>query len=167
MKYSIDKLVIDLNLTPHPEGGFYREIFRSEGIFPVSDDSAFPSGRNYSTAIYFLLTDGNFSALHRIRSDETWHYYNGDPTLVVEITPEGKLIQTVLGPYIDQGQVFQYTVKAGHWFGSMVANNGTYSLTGCTVAPGFDFRDFEMADRHQITKEFIEHADLIRRFTRE
>ncbi len=145
-----------LSLLPHPEGGFYKETYRS-----LEKISLKHGERNYSTAIYFLLEKNNFSAFHKIKSDELWHFYSGDTLEVIEITSEGKLKITDLGP----GN-FQYCVPAGNWFGSRVKAGGNFSLVGCTVAPGFDFADFEMAERENLLKEFPEHADVIKELTR-
>lgn len=145
-----------LSLLPHPEGGFYKETYRS-----LEKISLKHGERNYSTAIYFLLEKNNFSAFHKIKSDELWHFYSGDTLEVIEITSEGKLKITDLGP----GN-FQYCVPAGNWFGSRVKAGGNFSLVGCTVAPGFDFSDFEMAKRENLLKEFPEHADVIKELTR-
>lgn len=161
----IQHLITHLQLTPHPEGGWYRETFRSAGTFEGAGD--YPEGRNYFTSIYFLITSGNFSALHRIRSDESWHFYEGDPLEVVEITPAGELKKTILGNDLSKGHVFQYTVTAGNWFGSRVLAGGTYSLVGCTVAPGFDFRDFEMGEREAMCSVFPVHRKLIEEMTRQ
>lgn len=140
-----------LPLLPHPEGGYYKETYRSEGA--LTTDSG---RRNYSTAIYFLLEEGNFSALHKIKSDELWHFYAGDILEVIEITKEGKLKITELGP-----DNFQYCVAAGNWFGSRVKKGGKFSLVGCTVSPGFDFADFEMAERNKLLNEFSLHEKII------
>lgn len=164
MTSRIEHLINQLQLTPHPEGGWYRETFRSAGSFSGSGE--FPEGRNYFTSIYFLIASGNFSALHRIRSDESWHFYEGDPLEVVEITGDGELKQTVLGNDLAKGHVFQYTVPAGSWFGSRVLEGGNYSLVGCTVAPGFDFRDFEMGERDNLIQNFPNHKFIIRQLTR-
>lgn len=145
-----------LSLLPHPEGGYYKETYRSEGTLNTVNGE-----RNYSTAIYFLLEEGNFSAFHKIKSDELWHFYTGDILEVIEITPDGILKITELGP-----QNFQYCVPAGHWFGSRVKKGGQFSLVGCTVAPGFDFRDFEMAKREFLLEKFEKHTSFIRELTR-
>jgi predicted cupin superfamily sugar epimerase len=158
-------IIESLGLLPHPEGGFYRESFRSEGLVP-GKGKEFPAGRNFSTAIYFMLTAGNFSAFHRIRSDEIWHFYTGDPVLIIEIDKQGILKQTYLGPYIEDGQLFQHIVPAGTWFASSVAPGGSWSLTGCTVAPGFEFIDFELVERAILCQEFPFHKDVISQFTR-
>ena len=160
----IQNLITQLQLKPHPEGGWYCETFRSTGAFEGSGE--FPQGRNFFTSIYFLITSGNFSALHRIRSDESWHFYEGDPLEVVEITNAGELKQTVLGKDLSKGHVYQYTVPAGSWFGSRVLKGGSYSLVGCTVAPGFDFRDFEMGEQRDLVSAFPQHRTIIEQMTR-
>ncbi|MBU3676981.1 MAG: cupin domain-containing protein [Chitinophagaceae bacterium] len=150
-------------LLPHPEGGYYRETYRAELQIPGSELGTI---RAVSTGIYFMLTAGNFSALHRIKSDEMWHFYGGDAIEIVELTPDGTWINTRLGKDIASGEVPQYVVKAGHWFGSCVANNAPFGLVGCTVAPGFDFADFELADRAELQQAFPAHASAIETWTR-
>lgn len=154
-----------LKLLPHPEGGWYKEMYRSEGRFSGHDE--FPEGRNYSTAIYFLIEKSNFSAFHRIKSDETWHFYAGDALEVFEIDSLGELKRTIVGPDIRNGQLLQYTVLAGNWFASRVYDEGSFSLAGCTVAPGFDFKDFEMASRVNCINQFPNHINIIMELTRE
>ncbi|MFM7080226.1 MAG: cupin domain-containing protein [Bacteroidota bacterium] len=156
---SPEELIKKLQLDAHPEGGWYRETYRSKQCF--TGDGIFPEGRSHCTSIYFLISASSFSALHRIKSDETWHFYDGDPLEIVEIDKHGRLIQTVLG-----NGVYQYTVPAGNWFGSRVYANGHWSLTGCTVSPGFDFKDFEMADRNTLLNSFPNHSTVIQQFTR-
>ncbi|MBK7669266.1 MAG: cupin domain-containing protein [Sphingobacteriaceae bacterium] len=145
-----------LALLPHPEGGYYKETYRSNESIELQQGK-----RNYSTAIYFLLEEGNFSAFHKIKSDELWHFYAGDILEVIEITKEGKLKITELGP-----NNFQYCVPAGNWFGSRVKKGGAFSLVGCTVAPGFDFADFEMAERTKLLIQFPELKEIINALTR-
>lgn len=154
-------IINKLGLLPHPEGGYYLETYRSETAIQVA---GFNGKRSAATGIYYLLESGDFSALHRIKSDETWHFYAGDPLKVVEITPKGEEIETIIGNQLDQGQLPQYTVKAGNWFGSR--SIGTYSLVGCTVYPGFDFQDFEMADRGELLGQFPNLAPTLTDFTR-
>lgn len=160
---NVNDYIHHLNLLPHPEGGYYKETYRSEA---TTNFEGFDGKRNYCTGIYFLIEKNNFSALHRIKSDEMWHFYAGDALEVIEITPEGKLIRTSVGANLKNGEVFQYTVKAGHWFGSRVKHGGQFSLVGCTVAPGFDFNDFEMAERNSIIALFPNHRDIIMELTR-
>jgi uncharacterized protein len=164
---TVEFIVKELNLLPHPEGGYYKETYRSEGKIPhafLSPD--FSGDRNMATGIYFLIKKGNFSALHKIKSDETWHFYYGDALEVIEIDTEGNLKITKIGSNIIEGESFQYTVKANTWFGSRVSNNGNYSLVGCTVYPGFDFNDFELANREDLIKLFPQHQNIITELTR-
>jgi uncharacterized protein len=160
-------LIKSLELLPHPEGGFYKETYRSEGkIAKGALPAAFGGDRNYSTCIYFLIGKENFSALHRIRSDEIWHFYYGDALEVIEINEDGELKKTMVGNGLSQGEVFQYTVKSNTWFGSRVKEGGSFSLVGCSVAPGFDFSDFEMAERTNLIKLFPQHQKMILEMTR-
>jgi predicted cupin superfamily sugar epimerase len=155
-------LIDRLGLLPHPEGGFYRETYRAPGSVRVS---GFSGPRNISTAIYYLLAAGDRSMLHRIKSDEAWHFYAGDPLLVVEISPAGALNQTRLGNNVAQGETPQHIVPAGHRFGACPAEGSAYSLVGCTVAPGFDFADFEVSSRAALIAAFPQHANWIGRLT--
>lgn len=153
---NLESLVKNFSLEPHPEGGFYRETYRS----PLSVDT--PNGRrSASTAIYFLLTAKQKSHLHRIRSDEVWHFYGGGPLTVYELHPDGRQVETILGPNIEAGQKLQHVVPAGCWFGSTPCEGTSFSLVGCTVAPGFDFRDFEMGKRDDLIAAFPKARDLI------
>ncbi len=164
---TVDYLVSQLELEPHPEGGFYKETYRAAGIIAQGAlPQEFEGSRNFATAIYFLIEKNNFSALHKIKSDETWHFYYGDALEVIELDDAGNLKTTRIGPGLDRGEVFQYTVKANTWFGSRVANGGAFSLVGCTVAPGFDFRDFEMASRQTLIGAFPQHSAVISGLTR-
>lgn len=156
-------IITELNLQPHPEGGFFRETYRSSSVTANGPQQA---SRSLSTGIYFLLTSVNFSALHRIQSDEMWHFYAGDPLEVIEIDGEGNCIHTVIGNRFERGETPQYVVKAGHWFGSRVLGDGIFSLVGCTVSPGFDFADFEMGDRQTLIKEYPKHHAIIEAMTR-
>lgn len=164
---TVDILVKALDLIPHPEGGFYKETYRSPVKLTqqcLSPD--FSGERNIATGIYFLIEKGNFSALHKIKSDETWHFYAGDALEVTEIDESANLKITAIGPDILKGQAFQYTVKANTWFGSRVSAAGNFSLVGCTVYPGFDFNDFEMAERSVLVKQFPQHKSIITELTR-
>jgi len=168
MENIINQWVDKLQLLPHPEGGFYRENYRSpETIDAASVPERFSGTRSISTAIYFLITAGNFSAFHRIKSDECWHFYTGDPLwvhLINDATGEYSIIE--LGNDLSGTGVFQAVVPAGYWFASETKAGGSFSLVGCTVAPGFDFADFELAQRNQLIPEFPAHTILIQRLTR-
>lgn len=145
-------------LKPHPEGGFFRETYRSAAEVRT------PRGRrSLATAILFLLEEGGFSALHRIKSDELWHFYAGGPLRVRAIGPGGKSESALLGP----GHKCQHLVPAGRWFGAAPEPGSGWSLVGCTVAPGFDFRDFELGSRADLLKRFPRAAKIIRQFTRQ
>jgi predicted cupin superfamily sugar epimerase len=139
-----------LNLTQHIEGGAYKEVYRSGLSLPRTCLTDQHNGdRNAMTNIFFLLEYGEFSAFHRIASDELWHYYDGEDLQIYEITPDGTLIKHTLGnsaiatPFV--------AIKAGSWFGSRVEEVNGYTLCGCTVSPGFDFADFELADSVKLT----------------
>lgn len=161
------ELIAALNLTRHPEGGWYRETYRSAETIPgTALPARFGGDRSCATAIFFLLERDGFSALHRIKSDEIWHFHAGAPLTVHVITPEGEYRAMRLGPEVAAGESFQVVVPAGCWFGARIEGEGEYSLVGCTVAPGFDFRDFEMSDRDRLTDLFPRHAAVIRLLTR-
>lgn len=159
-----------LGLQPHPEGGFFRETYRASEMLAQGALGAHHSGpRNASTAILFLVTAGSFSALHRIASDEVWHFYDGHPLEVVSIDEEEVLHIARLGMNLLAGEVPQYVVPRGRWFGSRLAAPhapDAYALVGCTVAPGFDFADFELADRQALLKRYPAHASFIGALTR-
>jgi uncharacterized protein len=162
-QYWIEKL----GLERHPEGGYFRQTYKAKLLLP---ESALPAGfagaRAASTAIYFLVEGKNFSAFHRLQSDEVWHFYVGDPLVVHVIEPEGKYFSILLGRDPEAGQVLQAVVPAGCWFASHVADWKSFAVVGCTVAPGFDFADFEMAKREELARIYPQHRELIERLTR-
>jgi predicted cupin superfamily sugar epimerase len=163
-QYWIDKL----SLIPHPEGGYYRETYRSDlSIAKQALPSEFTGPRLLSTAIYFLLEGDNFSAFHRLRSDELWHFYAGSPIVVHVIEPAGSYSEIHLGSDPDAGEVLQAVVKAGRWFASRVKDSKTFALAGCTVSPGFDFEDFEMGKREDLVRLYPQHRKLIELLTRD
>lgn len=162
----IDTIVNQLNLTPHPEGGFYKETYRSNHI--IAKDALydeFTGDRNYCTAIYFLLTSDNFSAFHRIKQDELWHFYEGSPLSVHVINASGNYTKHKIGKLID-GLQPQLLVPKGSWFASDIDDLESYALVGCTVSPGFDFDDFEMAERTNLIKAYPKHKTIIEHLTR-
>jgi predicted cupin superfamily sugar epimerase len=162
------QLIERYKLEPHPEGGWYRQTYKcDEQIAAVALPERFGGARPFSTAIYFLLEQGNFSAFHRIKSDECWHFYAGDPLEVLVLFADGTLHTTLLGQDIDSGQLFQYIVPANCWFASRPASGSIYSFVGCTVAPGFDFADFELASADELIQQFPQHEKLIRELARE
>lgn len=156
-----------LDLQPHPEGGWYREVYRASELIPRAGlPFRFSGDRSCSTAIYYLLGASDFSALHRIRQDEVWHFYDGSPLSVHIIHPTGEAEQVLLGRDLNAGQRPMAVVEHGCWFGAHVDSGDGYSLVGCTVAPGFDFDDFELAERSQLIERFPQHRPLIERLTR-
>jgi uncharacterized protein len=161
------QLIQQYNLQPHPEGGWYKETYKSaEQISAAALPARFGGARTFSTAIYFLLEQGNFSAFHRIKSDECWHFYAGDPLDVFVLNQDGELDIIHLGNDISKGQLFQYVVPADCWFASRPAAGSSFCFVGCTVAPGFDFADFEMADAGNLTAIFPEHESVIKTLCR-
>jgi predicted cupin superfamily sugar epimerase len=155
-----------LQLTTHIEGGAFREIYRSPLLAPLSAlPASFTGDRNFCTSIYFLLQQHQFSAFHKIKSDEVWHFYYGDALIVYEIDQQGKLIEHRLGCDPDNQEAFQCVISAGNWFAARLAPGGDYALVGCTVSPGFDFADFELAEREALVPLFPQHAAVIRELT--
>ena len=147
-------LIKQLNLATHPEGGYYRETYRSELSVPGHAlPSEFGDDRNICTSIYFLLPSDERSLMHRIKSDELWHYHAGS-ALHVYVIHEGKLTIHRLGPDYESGEKFQLVIPANSWFGAMCEVDDSFTLAGCTVSPGFDFRDFEMGRRSDLLKQF-------------
>lgn len=144
-----------LGLLPHPEGGFYKETYRSE-LVNEHDRSA-------STAIYFLLRSQDVSHFHRIDADEVWHFYAGSAITVHVLNADGSYDAHVLGNKDTPN--FQAVVPAGAWFGATVDSPNAYALVGCTVAPGFNFSGFEMATKAALINTYSEHEALIERLT--
>ena len=156
-----------LVLQRHPEGGYYRETYRSdEEVTAEALPGRFPGPRALSTAITFLLSGGEFSALHRIKSDEVWHHYAGSALMVHVIDPDGSYRKLSLGSDPDAGESPQAVVPAGCWFGATVDDEASYALVGCTVSPGFDFDDFELGVRTDLIERYPQHRSIIERLTR-
>lgn len=151
-------------LSPHPEGGFYRRTYEARGKYKPLP-APFQGERPYSTAIYFLLPQGCKSALHRIASDELWHFYLGGPLSIIQISPDGNCEVITQGSDILNGEKLQHVVPAGYWFGAIPADKTDYSFVGCTVSPGFDFAEFEMGNREALIQEYPQHREWIERLT--
>jgi uncharacterized protein len=155
-----DRLIAALGLQPLPrEGGFYRETYRSS--LRLAD----AAGKNAATAIYYLLTADTCSALHRLPADEVYHFYLGDAVELLLLEKGGNGRVVTLGPEVFGGQVVQNVVSAGVWQGSLLRPGGSYALLGTTIAPGFDFADYEPADRAHLLATFPTFADRIQRLT--
>jgi predicted cupin superfamily sugar epimerase len=157
-QYWIDKL----SLQKHPEGGYYKEIYRSDGSFDFPKDSTeFIGKRNYATSIYFLLEGNNFSAFHKIKSDEIWHFYQGNCLIIYSLDEKGILKEHKLGCNLEFGESLQLMIPKNTWFAAKLQSEYGFALVGCTVSPGFDFCDFEMAHKTQLLTIYPQHAKVI------
>lgn len=159
MTHDVERLVSELRLVAHPEGGYYRESYRSSAAVITADGYR----RTALTNIYFLLTGDTFSAWHRIDADESWHFYRGSDLIVLIIKPDGSLEEHRLGP----NGPWQTTVPAGCYFAAHVPDATAYALVGCSVAPSFEFSGFELASRDALTAQHPQHAATISRFIRD
>ena len=162
-----DQLIQQYNLEPHPEGGWYKQTYKSNEQIPGNAlPERFGANRTFSTAIYFLLEKENFSAFHRIKSDECWHFYAGDPLVIYVIDQNEELKIISLGNDLEKGQAFQYVVPANCWFASRPAPGSEYCFVGCTVAPGFEFKDFELANAAELSAIYPKHKKIIEQLCR-
>ena len=165
-----NEVIKALDLKPLPEeGGYYRETYRSEKINAPATVVGIPSNeqRAISTAIYYLVVPESFSALHRIKSDEVFHFYGGDPVEMIQIDEDGNISRYILGSDVLAGQHPQVVVKRNTWQGLKLQPGGKWALMGTTVSPGFEFADFEVGSREELKKQYPQHCDDILRFTRE
>ena len=162
-----DLIVEQYQMQPHPEGGYFARTYQSSGLIPKAALPAeFAGERYFSTAIIYLLKENDFSALHRLKQDEMWHFYLGGALRLVMISPEGRFTETILGQNTAAGDVVQAVVPAGCWFGAKPTGGAAFSFVGCTVAPGFDFADFELAKRSELLSQFRGLETIILGFTR-
>ena len=161
-----DVLIERFGLQPHPEGGYFRETFRGQDrvVRELTRDAAPGDTRSASTAIYYMLCDGAHSAWHRIRSDEVWHFYAGEPIDVHVISSTGQLLTHRLGDALTHHDaVFQAVVPAGQWFAAELCDPASFALVGCTVAPGFEFSEFELGNARELAAACPGHRELIER----
>lgn len=166
MNKNADYWIENLKLEAHIEGGYFKEIYRSVEVIKKEHlPDRYNGDRSFSTSIYFLLKGEQISKLHKLKSDEIWHFYTGSSLLIHIIDDEGKLNTIKLGNHFTLGEHFQYVVKAGCWFCAEVIDKSSYGLIGCTVSPGFDFSDFELANREKLLENFPEHKTIIEKFT--
>ncbi len=167
MGQNADYWISKLKLRKHPEGGFYREIYRSvETVAAQALPERFNGTRSLSTAIYFLLEGDDFSALHRIQSDEVWHFYAGSSITIHTIDLSGEYDRILLGSNPENDEYFVAAIGARCWYGATLNEPGSYALVGGTVAPGFEFEELELANRTDLIRSFPEHSAVIRRLTR-
>lgn len=161
-QYWIDKL----ELKHHPEGGYFNEVYRAkEDIGESALPKRYAGTRSFATSIYFLLPGNEYSAFHRIKSDETWHFYQGGTLELFVLSKNGSLERHLMGSNYESGERFQLTIPRDHWFAARAVMKDSYALVGCTVAPGFHFEDFELADRKSLLQEFPQHTDIINELT--
>ncbi|MFM7645842.1 MAG: cupin domain-containing protein [Sphingomonadales bacterium] len=155
-------LIEKYQLIPHPEGGHYCSTYRAPLVLPPSSlPESFGGHRPVSTAIFFLLQAGDFSGFHRIKSDECWHFYQGDPLWVHCLDQQGQYKRYTLGAGMDSDHHFQLVVPAGTWFASEPATGSAYSFVGCTVSPGFDIADLEMGSAARLAARYPQQQELI------
>lgn len=154
-----EELISLLSLSPHPEGGHFKETYRSlQRVVRVGEEDS----RSTATAIYYLLAGKERSTWHRIQSDEMWHFYAGTPIMIYILEEGGGLGTLKLGnPLQHEGAAFQVLVPAGHWFAAARVEPDGYSLVGCTVSPGFEFAEFEIADPTVLGEHWPVHRELI------
>jgi predicted cupin superfamily sugar epimerase len=153
------RLIRRLGLEKHPEGGYFKQTYTADTIVNVA---GYRGPRHVSTAIYYMLVDDQFSAFHRIRSDELWHHYSGGP-LTLYAMVRGRLSQIKMGK--GKGQTPQVAIRANTWFAASLNNKKSYCLLGCTVSPGFDNRDWELGSRSELVKRYPQHRKIIERYT--
>jgi len=154
-----------LGLKKHPEGGYFKEVYRSgELILPENLPKRYKSSRNFSTSIYFLLEGKQYSSFHILKSDELWHFYDGSAVLLYIINKKGKLSVKKLGR--DEDCELQLTIEKQNWFAAELEDKKSFALFGCTVSPGFDFKDFELGKRDDLIKKYPQHSALIKRRTK-
>lgn len=166
MKRNAEYWIKNLKMIPHPEGGFYKETYRSEeSISKEHLPQRFSNDRNFGTAIFYLLENNQTSKFHRLKSDEMFHFYDGSGMTIFIIDEKGNLEFKKLGLKIELKEYPQILLKAGVWFGAKVTDENSYCLAGCTVSPGFDFEDFEMGDRKKLTEMFPDHIKIINELT--
>jgi predicted cupin superfamily sugar epimerase len=158
-----DEIIALLKLKPHPEeGGFYAETYRSDESIPRDALPARYSGaRTFGTAIYYLVTPATFSAMHRLQSDEVFHFYLGDPVEMLQLWPDGTGKIMTLGADLRAGMQPQIVVPHGVWQGSRLRAGGKLALLGCTVSPGFEFADYEHGQRRQLIEKYPDFGEQI------
>ena len=157
-----DDIKTILHLIPHPEGGSYLQTYKAtERISPDALGNHYDDARVAATAIYYLLEPGTFSEMHRLRSDEIFHFYLGDPVEMLQLWPNGNSRLVQLGPDLSAGQNPQVIVPKNVWQGSRLVAGGRFALLGCTVAPGFEFADYESGSRESLFVQYPAHRDLI------
>jgi predicted cupin superfamily sugar epimerase len=161
------KYIEKLQLKPHPEGGYYKEIYRAgEMILPEHLPKRYVSARNFSTSVYFLLEGNQVSHFHRLKSDEQWHFYDGSSIVIYVIDEGGNVNKILLGRKIERGESPQTVIKQNSWFAAELSDKTSFALIGCTVAPGFEFNDFELGKKDELIDKFPQLRELIYKLTK-
>ena len=156
----------NLDMLPHPEGGYFREVYRSEDRIDKDHLPArYSDHRNIATSIFFLLDKEQVSKFHVLNSDEIWYHHDGSKVKIHVIKPDGQYKEIILGHDFDEGEVLQAVIPHGSWFGAEVINKDSFSLVGCVVAPGFDFTDFKLAERNILLNDFSHLEEIIIKLT--
>jgi len=156
-----------LKLEPHPEGGYYRETYCSDEVIPKKIlPERYDGERIFSTAIYYLLEGNQVSLFHKLKSDETWHFYAGSALALHLLKPDNSYEKIIIGTDILNGEIPQFVVPFGCWFGAYLLDTNSFALIGATVAPGFDFNDFKLGKRSELLKEYPECEDIIINLTK-
>jgi uncharacterized protein len=155
----------NLGLKPHPEGGFFKEMFRSS-ISVNKDDlpKGYKSSRRLTTSIFYLLRSEDISRLHRLRSDEIWYFHYGSAVRIIYIDREGKKHTKLLGPNFEKAEYFYMHIPAGNIFAAEVVETNSFSVFSCVVSPGFEFDDFEMFEKEDLIQAYPKHADFIEKY---
>jgi uncharacterized protein len=154
------QLIKRLRLKKHPEGGYFKQTYTADTIVSIT---GYEGPRHISTAIYYMLVGDQFSAFHRNKSDELLHHYAGG-SLTLYIINNGKMSKVKMGKK-SKGEVPQVVVRANTWFAASLNDKESYCLLGCTVSPGFDYRDWELGKRNNLIKMYPEHRTIIKRYT--
>lgn len=166
--YDADQTIQKLNLTPHPEGGYFREIYRNREIIRKEHlPEKYKTDRNIGTSIYFLLDKYQVSKFHILKSDELWHFHSGSSFVIHLLHCDGRYEQINLGPNLDKGETPTVIIPQETWFGSTLKDTSTFGLVSCTVFPGFDFEDFKLARREDLLEKFPAYEEIILRLTNE
>jgi predicted cupin superfamily sugar epimerase len=154
-----------LDMKPHPEGGFFKEVFRS-GISAKKDELpiGYKSERRLATSIYYLLRSGEISKMHRLKSDELWYFHFGGSLKVIYIDHEGKKFTKILGDNPEKAETFYLHIPAGNMFAAEVIEPDSYTLVSCVVTPGFEFDDFEMFEKDDLIQAYPKHADVFEKY---
>ena len=160
---NVESFVKHLNLVPHPEGGYYREIYKC--IKTLDFDEYPDKTRHLSTSIYYLLKSGNVSKFHQLLSDEIWYFHFGAPVNICLIDKDGNLKTIQLSYRIDEGHAPQLIIPAGTIFGAYLDTPNSLTLIGCMVSPGFDFRDFKFIDKNYLLSHYPGHNEIIEKLT--